>query len=292
MPGRAGTIRAVKRFLPSRTGGTAQAALVLCLGLAACAAPPAPKPPPEPPVAAPAPAPAPEPPPPPAAPPAPQPLPANEVQPALRAVANHLQDGDTEGADALLRRVLATEPQQALALSYLRQMEGDPHALYGRESYAYTVRPGESLSSIARDRLKDINQFYGLARYNDIKVPRQLAAGQVIRIPGRAPAAGSVAPVPAAALPPPAAASAVAAAASAVAAAPSPAAAQAQTARRIAALSKQARTAFARQDLCTAVRRWDEVLALDADHAVAKAERQKCLDLMDRLRQQGGKLDC
>ncbi|RZJ07556.1 MAG: LysM domain-containing protein [Rubrivivax sp.] len=237
-------------------------------------------PPPPPPVVAEPPA--------PAAPPAPQPLPANEVQPALRAVANELQDGDTDAAIALLRRVLATEPQQPLALSYLRQIESDPQALYSRESHAYTVRPGESLSSIARDRMRDSNQFYGLARYNNIRVPKQLSAGQVIRIPGKAPAAGSAPPPPAPA-PAPVAATPPAPAASA---APAPAPTERQIATRIATLTKQARTAFARQDLCTAAKRWDEVLELDPNHAVAKAERQKCAELMDRLRQQGGKLPC
>ncbi|MGM9485019.1 LysM peptidoglycan-binding domain-containing protein [Roseateles sp. NT4] len=279
----------MKSLFPSHARTTAQAALLLCLGLAGCAAPPAPKPPPEPAAVAPAPAPAPEPAPAPAEPPAPQPLPANEVQPALRTVANQLQEGDTESAGALLRRVLATDPAQPLALSYLRQIENDPQSLYPRESYAYTVRAGESLSTIARDRMKDTNQFYGLARYNGIKVPKQLSAGQVIRIPGRAPAASATAPAPA-----PVAAPAPAPAAAPTPAAPASAAVspERQTANRIAALTKQARTAFARQDLCNAMRRWDEVLALDPNHAVAKAERQKCLELMDRLRQQGGQLAC
>jgi hypothetical protein len=212
------------------------------------------------------------------------------VQPALRTVANSLQDGDTDAAVALLRRILATESQQPLALSYLRQIESDPQALYSRESYAYTVRAGESLSTIARDRMKDTNQFYGLARYNGIKVPKQLSAGQVIRIPGKAPPATSSPPPPPAPAQTPAPPHAPAVAAPPPP--PSPADIERQTANRIAALTKQARTAFARQDLCTAVRRWDEVLALDANHAVAKAERQKCLELMDRLREQGGRVTC
>lgn len=215
------------------------------------------------------------------------------MQQALRTVANQLQDGDSDEALKLLKRILATEPQQPLAVSYLRQIESDAQALYPRESYAYTVRPGESLSTIARDRMKDISQFYGLARYNGIKVPKHLAAGQVIRIPGRAPAAGSLPPAPPApAVAKEAAPSPAPAAAPVAAPTPSPADVERQTARRIATLSKQARTAFARQDLCTAAKRWEEVLTLDPDHAVAKAEHQKCLDLIDRLRQQGGKVAC
>jgi tetratricopeptide (TPR) repeat protein len=58
-------------------------------------------------------------------------------------------------------------------------------ALYGRESFTYVVRPGESLSQVAGRFMGDIYAFYGLARYNGIKVPRQVAGGQSIRIPGK-----------------------------------------------------------------------------------------------------------
>jgi len=65
---------------------------------------------------------------------------------------------------------------------------------------------------LAQRFLGDPYSFYALARYNDIKVPRQLAAGQVLRIPGKAPPVGArtvepppppaPAPVPAGATPP------------------------------------------------------------------------------------------
>jgi hypothetical protein len=69
----------------------------------------------------------------------------------------------------------------------MRQLTVDPYVLMGRESFSYTVRAGESLSRIAGHFLGDIYLFYGLARYNDIRVPRQVAGGQVIRVPGKAP---------------------------------------------------------------------------------------------------------
>jgi tetratricopeptide (TPR) repeat protein len=40
----------------------------------------------------------------------------------------------------------------------------------------------------------DIYLFYGLARYNDIRVPRQVAAGQSIKVPGKQPPARPVEP--------------------------------------------------------------------------------------------------
>ena len=216
--------------------------------------------------------------PPPAA--APPPLAAAEVPATLRAAQGLLQEGDADAAHELVRRVLAVEAGNAQALSYQRQIEGDPQALLGRESYAYVVRSGESLSSIARDRLRDSNLFYALARYNNVKVPRQLAAGQTIRIPGRAPAAAAApAPAPAPAQPPtPAAAPAPAQpAAPAVEPPPSPSASAPDKAR---------------QDLCASVGLYDQVLELDANHPQARQERQRSLDLIERLRKQGGKLDC
>lgn len=230
--------------------------------------------------------------------------PVADVQAAVRQLQGLLQDGDAAAGEALARRILATEPGQPMATSLLRQIETDPVQLLGRESHAHVVRPGESLSSIARDRLRDANLFYALARYNGIKVPRQLAAGQTIRVPGRAPAANA----PATAAPPPAAAPAPApeppspppppaapppAAAPAPAPAPAPAAAPvADDKARLPALLRQARTLVARQDLCGGVRAYDQVLAIDANHAAARAERQRALDLIERLRRQGSKLDC
>lgn len=222
---------------------------------------------------------------------------------ALRAAADLLQDGDAAAALELAQRVLAVEPRNAQALSYVRQIETEPVTLLGRESHAYVVRPGDSLSSIARDRLRDPYLFYALARYNHIKVPKQLAAGQTIRVPGRAPVAAAPAPAspptaPAEATPAPAAAPAPAPVpVPAPAASPPPPPAPAPPppeplSVRINALMREGRGHMARQDLCNAVRSFDKVLALDPNHGPARSERQRALDLADRLRKQGSKLDC
>jgi hypothetical protein len=131
--------------------------------LAGCGSAPKPAPPPPPPPAAPVQPP--PPPPPPAVAPAPAPAappriePVADVQAAVRQVQGLLQDGDAEAAEALCRRILATDPAQPQALSLLRQIETDPVQIFGRESHLHVVRPGESLSSIARDRLRDANLF-------------------------------------------------------------------------------------------------------------------------------------
>jgi len=107
---------------------------------------------------------------------------------ALRTVQSLLQDGDSEAAQQLLTRVLSADPANSLAANYMRQIKSDPIALLGKESHSHVVRPGESLALIARDQMGDANKFYALARYNNIKVPKLLQAGQTIRVPGRAPA--------------------------------------------------------------------------------------------------------
>lgn len=55
---------------------------------------------------------------------------------------------------------------------------------------------------------------------------------------------------------------------------------------------REGRTLAARQDLCNAVRAYDKVLEIDPAHGSARTERQRALDLIERLRKQGSKLDC
>ena len=84
---------------------------------------------------------------------------------------------------ALARQLLMSSPkrfahsQNRLALSLSRQMTVDPVTTLGRESFAYTVRPGDTLAVLAQRQLGDAYLFYLLARYNDIKVPKLTNAG-------------------------------------------------------------------------------------------------------------------
>lgn len=102
-----------------------------------------------------------------------------------------LEAGNEDQAKIDLQRVLDLDPNNKLALSLMRQITVDPQATLGRESFAYTVRPSDTLSRIAGRFLGDIYSFYILARYNGIQVPKKVASGQVIRIPGKAPPPGS-----------------------------------------------------------------------------------------------------
>ena len=100
-----------------------------------------------------------------------------------------LEIGNEEQARSELQRALALDPGNKLALNLQRQMNEDPIATLGRESFTYVVRAGDTLSRIAGRFMGDIYAFHVLARYNNIKVPRQVGEGQTLRIPGKAPPA-------------------------------------------------------------------------------------------------------
>ena len=246
----------------------------------------------------------PAPPPPPPAPPVAAPEPPVPYSPATAqrltvAAIEMLEQGHEEQAAVELRRALQSDPNHRLAQNMLRQIEADPQAVLGRESFPYRVQPGETLSRIAQRFLGDVHQFYILARYNDIPVPRQLQGGQLLRIPGKAPPPGtaSAAPQPPPPPPPPPPSPApslapapppVTAAPPAAAAAPPPAAepprtTEAERTASITAATRAARAAFARQDLDTAIRQWDVVLELDPQNAVAQLERRRAVELRERL---------
>jgi hypothetical protein len=92
--------------------------------------------------------------------------------------------GDATRARPELEAALARDPSDATARILIDQIDKDPVALLGARSYAYRVRPGESLSQIAGRLLGDPRLFYALARYNGVAAPQSVVAGQVLRIPG------------------------------------------------------------------------------------------------------------
>lgn len=279
-----------------------RALLPLCaaLALAACATPEPPKPAAPAPVAAPAPAPEPAPAAAPVAPAVPEgpapgsPAARTQATQLLRQALEHLNDGNEDTAKDEIDRALALDPGNRLGTCLQKGMTADPVATLGRESTTYTVRPGDTLGSIATRALGEGCEFYLLARYNGIKVPKQLAAGQTLRIPGRTPLA---APTAATASTPAAAASAPAAApaaAEAPAAAATSAASISSMRGSVAAAERQARidrhtrnatNAFRRQDLATAIKEWDIVLELDPSNVSARARREEAVELQRRLRQ-------
>ncbi|HEX6007518.1 MAG TPA: LysM domain-containing protein [Burkholderiales bacterium] len=223
-----------------------------------------------------------------------------EAQKRVRHAFELLNDGNEESASSELKYALELEPDNKAAQCLHRGITADPVAILGRESTSYVVRPGESLGRIAQRALGDVCEFYILARYNQLKVPGRLAAGQTIRIPGKvALAPPDAAPPPASvSSPPPAPAPkpAVEAPAASVPPASAPAAApsEGKTPRADDAAAKNAliqrhhrnaQAAFRRQDLTTAIREWGRVLEIDPSNELAKVRREEALDLARRLKQ-------
>lgn len=110
-----------------------------------------------------------------------------QAQKLAQGAAEQLEEGRVEEARTVLNEAIGMDPGNKLAASLLKQLTADPAATLGHESFSYAVRPGDTLSKIAGRFMGDIYQFYILGRYNNIEVPKQLQAGQTIRVPGRAP---------------------------------------------------------------------------------------------------------
>jgi Tfp pilus assembly protein PilF len=279
----------IVRITPTWAAGTA--ALIVIVLAAGCQTP-EPKPEPAQPVAQPSPEPAPAPAPPP-------PPTAQERQQAQKLALeglDQLQNGNEGGASATLDKALKLDPDNELARKLRDQIGADAQRELGSTFFRYTVKPGDTLARLADVYLKDRYRFYILAKYNDIANPNKVAVGQVIRIPGREPAAAPAAaasrskpapePRPVAApgtAPPPAtepAATPAPAAAAATAPAPAPDAKKRELVTRY---TREAKAAEARQDLKTAIARWDDVLKIEPENELARLSRARAIDLQQRI---------
>jgi tetratricopeptide (TPR) repeat protein len=98
-----------------------------------------------------------------------------------------LDQGKEAEAKEILKQALAYDRDNKIANSMMRQIVVDPVASLGSKSFRYSLRPGETLSIIAQRYMGDIYEFYALARYNGISVPRDVHTGQVIKVPGDEP---------------------------------------------------------------------------------------------------------
>ncbi|HMX11935.1 MAG TPA: hypothetical protein PKE61_13600 [Burkholderiaceae bacterium] len=201
-----------------------------------------------------------------------------------------LQDGHEERARTDLQRVLDAEPGHRLAQVLMKQIQEAPESIYGRETASYALRANDSLSRLAQRCFGDVHMFYVIARYNKIEVPSRVAQGQVIRVPARcatpqppAPPAPQPAPPPPAPVPAPA--PPVPAPVPTPPSGPGRVNKEADAALRseIAKATRAARTATARQDLREALKQWNRVLDLDPNNEVAKYERARTLDRIERV---------
>ena len=69
----------------------------------------------------------------------------------------------------------------------MEQIKADAQKELGPVFFRYTVQRDDSLSKIAQQFMGDRFKFYILAKYNDISNPSRLAAGTVVKVPGKAP---------------------------------------------------------------------------------------------------------
>jgi len=254
----------------------------------------------------------------------PVPAPAPELSPAaakaqaqklaLEAV-DQLQNGDEQAARATLERAAQLDAGNDLARKLSDQIRADAQRELGPVYFRYTVQKDDTLSKLAQQFLGDRFRFYILAKYNDIANPSRLAAGQVIRVPGRAPPPAAAAtppvdPAPTVAAPPPPepkprddVADALKKVAELERAGNLEAAyfaytdlaqrypASAEAAKRrdasratfLRQLDREATTAFQRQNLDLAIAKWDRMLEIDPGNKKARLERERALDLKRRL---------
>jgi LysM repeat protein len=107
---------------------------------------------------------------------------------------DQLQNGDEIAARQTLGKALGLDPANDIAKKMNEQIAADAQKELGATFFRYTVARDDSLSKLAQQYLGDRFRFYILAKYNDIANPSRLAAGQVIKIPGRAPPPGAAPP--------------------------------------------------------------------------------------------------
>jgi len=98
-----------------------------------------------------------------------------------------LMQGKEGPAVGKLKSILKREPMNPTATMLSGSIKGDPKDLLGPQSYPYTVRAGDTMEGLAQLFLGNRMKAYQLLRYNGLKAPVTLAAGQELRIPGEPP---------------------------------------------------------------------------------------------------------
>lgn len=98
-----------------------------------------------------------------------------------------LETGDTARARKLLKEMSRRDPSDRQVQTLLVGIDANPVAVLGTTTFPYTVQRGDRMTSIAERFLGDRLKFHLLARYNGLRTP-SVEPGQVLRIPGTAPA--------------------------------------------------------------------------------------------------------
>lgn len=120
--------------------------------------------------------------------PADQPAPVSQVgktSDKYEVALKKLETGNVSEAKALLESLNPTNPDYTSAQRLLAQINESPVKRYGKQSFLYKVKAGDTFGELAKRFLGNSLEFFGLARYNNIKNPRSLRIGQIIKIPGK-----------------------------------------------------------------------------------------------------------
>ncbi len=104
----------------------------------------------------------------------------------IKEAIKYLHKGDESKARLELESAVRQEPSNMTAINLLVQVNTPPEKYFTqKESFAYKIKKGESLSTVAKKFLDEPLKFYILAKYNGIDDPRKLKSGHTIRIPGK-----------------------------------------------------------------------------------------------------------
>jgi hypothetical protein len=99
-----------------------------------------------------------------------------------------LVDGNVKAARKMLSAMAKRDPADRRTTALIATLDADPVATLGARNFPYRVQAGDHMTGLAQRFLSDRLKFYLLARYNGITVPKAIAVGQILRIPGIAPA--------------------------------------------------------------------------------------------------------
>jgi hypothetical protein len=97
-----------------------------------------------------------------------------------------LDAGRADAAREKLRLIKIENADDHRADELLASLDEDPAQALGRDHFAYKVRPGDTMTSVAARFLHDPMKFYLLARYNGLSASGDLAPGQRLKIPAPA----------------------------------------------------------------------------------------------------------
>ncbi|MEM9398168.1 MAG: hypothetical protein AAF991_11850 [Pseudomonadota bacterium] len=241
----------------------------------------------------------------------------------IRRALELLEVGDEATARAELEAYQKAVPSSQVARDLLAQIDQSAAEYFPSDFQEVFLKSGQSLSNVAQTYLGSAYKFYALAKYNDIRQPRRVVPGQIIKVPltdtameafdkegvsneesivdSRSVAEQlesdeslkeeleSVADVPLDEQPEetpiaPAVAESIEEN-DPVPTLPVEEAAAALTmqAKQVQAMHREAISAYRAQDLDRAIELWDEVLELDPEHEGAQIYREQAMTLKSRL---------